>query len=68
MPKVLYKSSEVDNSVKFEFVEIAKPVFESLEIKEKEGKVYDIESQIAKLKEELQFLRDEKLQLEEELS
>ncbi|APQ15273.1 flagellar assembly protein FliH [Borreliella garinii] len=67
MPKVLYKSSEVDNSVKFEFVEIAKPVFESLEIKEKEGKVYDIESQIAKLKEELQFLRDEKLQLEEEL-
>ncbi|KEO62254.1 flagellar assembly protein FliH [Borreliella garinii] len=67
MPKVLYKSSEVDNSVKFEFVEIAKPVFESLEIKEKEGKVYDIESQIAKLKEELQFLRDEKLRLEEEL-
>lgn len=68
MPKVLYKSSEVDNSVKFEFVEIAKPVFESLEIKEKEGKVYDIESQIAKLKEELQFLRDEKLRLEEELA
>ncbi|AJY72280.1 flagellar assembly protein FliH [Borreliella afzelii] len=67
MPKVLYKSSEVDNSVKFEFVEIAKPVFESLEIKEKEGKVYDIESQIANLKEELQFLRDEKLRLEEEL-
>nr|WP_267915061.1 flagellar assembly protein FliH [Borreliella garinii] len=67
MPKVLYKSAEVDNSVKFEFVEIAKPVFESLEIKEKEGKVYDIESQIAKLKEELQFLRDEKLRLEEEL-
>ncbi|WP_215539254.1 flagellar assembly protein FliH [Borreliella bavariensis] len=67
MPKVLYKSSEVDNSVKFEFVEIAKPVFESLEIKEKEGKVYDIESQIAKLKEELQFLRNEKLRLEEEL-
>ncbi|WP_215535230.1 flagellar assembly protein FliH [Borreliella bavariensis] len=67
MPKVLYKSSEVDNSVKFEFVEIAKPVFESLEIKEKAGKVYDIESQIAKLKEELQFLRDEKLRLEEEL-
>ncbi|WP_029347568.1 flagellar assembly protein FliH [Borreliella garinii] len=67
MPKVLYKSSEVDNSVKFEFVEIAKPVFASLEIKEKEGKVYDIESQIAKLKEELQFLRDEKLRLEEEL-
>ncbi|WP_187982822.1 flagellar assembly protein FliH [Borreliella bavariensis] len=68
MPKVLYKSSEVDNSVKFEFVEIAKPIFESLEIKEKEGKVYDIESQIAKLKEELQFLRDEKLRLEEELA
>nr|WP_267506588.1 flagellar assembly protein FliH [Borreliella afzelii] len=67
MPKVLYKSSEVDNSVKFEFVEIAKPIFESLEIKEKEGKVYDIESQIANLKEELQFLRDEKLRLEEEL-
>lgn len=67
MPKVLYKSSEVDNSVKFEFVEIAKPVFESLEIKEKAGRVYDIESQIAKLKEELQFLRDEKLRLEEEL-
>nr|WP_267917409.1 flagellar assembly protein FliH [Borreliella afzelii] len=67
MPKVLYKSSEVDNSVKFEFVEIAKPVFESLEIKEKEDKVYDIESQIANLKEELQFLRDEKLRLEEEL-
>lgn len=67
MPKVLYKSSEVDNSVKFEFVEIAKPVFESLEIKEKEGKVYDIESQIANLKEELQFLRDEKLRLEKEL-
>ncbi|WKC79696.1 flagellar assembly protein FliH [Borreliella tanukii] len=67
MPKVLYKSSEVDNSVKFEFVEIAKPVFESLEIKEKEGKVYDIDSQITNLKEELQFLRDEKLRLEEEL-
>lgn len=67
MPKVLYKSSEVDNSVKFEFVEIAKPVFESLEIKEKEGKVYDIESQISKLKEDLQFLRDEKLRLDEEL-
>ncbi|MCD2330708.1 flagellar assembly protein FliH [Borreliella burgdorferi] len=68
MPKVLYKSSEVDNLVKFEFVEIAKPVFESLEIKEKEGKVYDIESQISNLKEELQLLRDEKLQLEEELA
>ncbi|WNY68512.1 flagellar assembly protein FliH [Borreliella lusitaniae] len=68
MPKVLYKSSEVDNSVKFEFVEIAKPVFESLEIKEKESKVYDIESQIVNLKEELQFLRNEKLQLEEELT
>ncbi|WKC85223.1 flagellar assembly protein FliH [Borreliella lusitaniae] len=68
MPKVLYKSSEVDNSVKFEFVEIAKPVFESLEIKEKESKVYDIESQIVNLKEELQFLRNEKLQLEEELA
>ncbi|SCW32344.1 flagellar assembly protein FliH [Borreliella japonica] len=67
MPKVLYKSSEVDNSVKFEFVEIAKPVFESLEIKEKESKVYDIESQITNLKEELQILRDEKLRLEEEL-
>ncbi|MBB6031571.1 flagellar assembly protein FliH [Borreliella spielmanii] len=67
MPKVLYKSSEVDNSLKFELVEIAKPVFESLEIKEKEGKVYDIESQIANLKEELQLLKDEKLQLEEEL-
>ncbi|WP_434238927.1 flagellar assembly protein FliH [Borreliella burgdorferi] len=68
MPKVLYKSSEVDNLVKFEFVEIAKPVFESLEIKEKEGKVYDIESQISNLKEEVQLLRDEKLQLEEELA
>ncbi|APS98502.1 flagellar assembly protein FliH [Borreliella mayonii] len=68
MPKVLYKSSEVDNLVKFEFVEIAKPVFESLEIKEKEGKVYDIDSQIATLKEELQLLRDEKLRLEEELA
>lgn len=68
MPKVLYKSSEVDNLVKFEFVEIAKPVFESLEIKEKESKVYDIESQISNLKEELQLLRDEKLQLEEELA
>ncbi|AXK70284.1 flagellar assembly protein FliH [Borreliella burgdorferi] len=68
MPKVLYKSSEVDNLVKFEFVEIAKPVFESLEIKDKEGKVYDIESQISNLKEELQLLRDEKLQLEEELA
>ncbi|WNY60112.1 flagellar assembly protein FliH [Borreliella bissettiae] len=68
MPKVLYKSSEVDNLVKFEFVEIAKPVFESLEIKEKEGKVYDIDSQITNLKEELQLLRDEKLRLEEELA
>ncbi|MCD2400786.1 flagellar assembly protein FliH [Borreliella bissettiae] len=68
MPKVLYKSSEVDNLVKFEFVEIAKPVFESLEIKEKEGKVYDIDSQITNLKEELQLLRDEKLRLEEELT
>ncbi|EEH00647.1 flagellar assembly protein FliH [Borreliella finlandensis] len=68
MPKVLYKSSEVDNLVKFEFVEIAKPVFESLEIKEKEGKVYDIESQISNLKEELQLLKDEKLRLEEELA
>ncbi|MBB6208001.1 flagellar assembly protein FliH [Borreliella lanei] len=68
MPKVLYKSSEVDNLAKFEFVEIAKPVFESLEIKEKEGKVYDIDSQIANLKEELQLLRDEKLRLEEELA
>ncbi|WKC89817.1 flagellar assembly protein FliH [Borreliella finlandensis] len=68
MPKVLYKSSEVDNLVKFEFVEIAKPVFESLEIKEKEGKVYDIENQISNLKEELQLLKDEKLRLEEELA
>ncbi|OJH15485.1 flagellar assembly protein FliH [Borreliella bissettiae] len=68
MPKVLYKSSEVDNLVKFEFVEIAKPVFESLEIKEKEGKVYDIDSQITNLKEELQLLRDKKLRLEEELT
>ncbi|MGF7101699.1 flagellar assembly protein FliH [Borreliella kurtenbachii] len=68
MPKVLYKSSEVDNLVKFEFVEIAKPVFESLEIKEKEGKVYDIDNQITNLKEELQLLRDEKLRLEEELA
>ncbi|QFI14424.1 flagellar assembly protein FliH [Borrelia sp. CA_690] len=68
MPKVLYKSSEVDNSVKFEFVEIAKPIFESLEIKQKENKVYDIDSQITNLKEELQLLRDEKLQLEEELA
>ncbi|MBB6213080.1 flagellar assembly protein FliH [Borreliella californiensis] len=68
MPKVLYKSSEVDNLVKFEFIEIAKPVFESLEIKEKEGKVYNIDSQIANLKEELQLLRDEKIRLEEELA
>ncbi|WNY65757.1 flagellar assembly protein FliH [Borreliella andersonii] len=68
MPKVLYKSSEVDNLVRFEFVEIAKPVFESLEIKEKEGKVYDIDIQISNLKEELQLLRDEKLLLEEELA
>lgn len=68
MPKVLYKSSEVDNLVRFEFVEIAKPVFESLEIKEKEGKVYDIDNQISNLKEELQLLRDEKLLLEEELA
>ncbi|WNY63936.1 flagellar assembly protein FliH [Borreliella americana] len=68
MPKVLYKSSEVDNLVKFEFVEIAKPVFQSLEIKEKESRVYDIDSQISNLKEELQLLRDEKLRLEEELA
>ncbi|MCD2332242.1 flagellar assembly protein FliH [Borreliella americana] len=68
MPKVLYKSSEVDNLVKFEFIEIAKPVFQSLEIKEKESRVYDIDSQISNLKEELQLLRDEKLRLEEELA
>ncbi|AJA90117.1 flagellar assembly protein FliH [Borreliella chilensis] len=67
MPKVLYKSSEVDSSVRLEFVEIAKPIFESLEIKKKECKVYDIDSKIANLKEELQLLRDEKLRLEEEL-
>ncbi len=38
MPKVLYKSSEVDNSVKFEFVEIAKPVLNPWKLRRRKAR------------------------------
>ncbi|WP_445435896.1 flagellar assembly protein FliH [Candidatus Borreliella tachyglossi] len=67
MSKILYKSKEVINAVKLEFVEIANPIFESLEIKRKENEAYDIDNRSISLRNELEVLMDKKQKLQEEL-
>ncbi|AYE36175.1 flagellar assembly protein FliH [Borrelia turcica IST7] len=67
MPKILYKSKEITNVVKLEFVEIANPIFESLEIRKKENEVFDIDNQVVSLRNELEILMDKRVKLQEEL-
>ncbi|WKC57860.1 flagellar assembly protein FliH [Borrelia sp. P9F1] len=68
MPKILYKSKEIANVVKLEFVEIANPVFESLEVRKKENEVFNIDNQVASLRSELEVLMDKKVKLQEEIN
>ncbi|UPA17795.1 flagellar assembly protein FliH [Borrelia puertoricensis] len=67
MPKVLYKSKEVVNAVKLEFVEITNPIFKSLEIKRKENELCDIDSRSIKLRNELEDLMNQRTKLQEEI-
>ncbi|BDU63030.1 flagellar assembly protein FliH [Candidatus Borrelia fainii] len=67
MPKVLYKSKEVVNAVKLEFVEITNPIFKSLEIKRKENELSDINSRSIKLRNELEDLINQRAKLQEEI-
>ncbi|QMU99085.1 flagellar assembly protein FliH [Borrelia sp. A-FGy1] len=67
MPKILYKSQEIENVAKLEFVEISNPIFESLEIRKKESEVFDMDSQVVSLKSELEILMDKRAKLQEEL-
>ncbi|ACH93244.1 flagellar assembly protein [Borrelia duttonii Ly] len=67
LPKVLYKSKEIVNAVKLEFVEIANPLFKSLEVKRKENEIFDVESRSVKLRNELETLMSQKAKLQEEL-
>ncbi|BCR21727.1 flagellar assembly protein FliH [Borrelia sp. HM] len=67
MPKVLYKSKEVVNAVKLEFVEITNPIFESLEIRKKESEISGIDDRIVKLRKELEDLMEQKTKLQEEI-
>ena len=68
MPKILYKSKEIANAVKLEFVEIANPVFESLEVRKKESEVFNIDNQVASLRSELEGLMNKRVKLQEEIS
>ncbi|UER67478.1 flagellar assembly protein FliH [Borrelia sp. BU AG58] len=68
MPKILYKSKEIASVVKLEFVEIANPVFKSLEVKKKESEAFHIDSQVASLRSELEVLMDKRTKLQEEIS
>ncbi|AHH08254.1 flagellar assembly protein FliH [Borrelia anserina] len=65
MPRVLYKSKEVVNVAKLEFVEIANPIFKSLEIKKKESEISDIDSRSLKLRNELEDLENQRAKLRE---
>ncbi|WP_205418635.1 flagellar assembly protein FliH [Borrelia miyamotoi] len=67
MPKVLYKSKEVVNAVKLEFVEITNPIFKSLEMKKKENEICDIDSRSIKLRKELEDLMNQKIKLQDEI-
>ncbi|UGQ17091.1 flagellar assembly protein FliH [Borrelia sp. RT1S] len=68
MPKILYKSKEIANALKLEFVEIANPVFESLEVRKKESEVFNIDNQVASLRSELEGLMNKRVKLQEEIS
>ena len=67
MPKVLYKSKEVVNAVKLEFVEITNPIFESLEIRKKESEISSIDDRIVKIRKELEDLIEQKIKIQEEI-
>ncbi|AHH05125.1 Flagellar assembly protein fliH [Borrelia miyamotoi FR64b] len=67
LPKVLYKSKEVVNAVKLEFVEITNPIFKSLEMKKKENEISDIDSRSIKLRKELEDLMNQKIKLQDEI-
>ncbi|UPA16160.1 flagellar assembly protein FliH [Borrelia coriaceae] len=67
MPKVLYKSKEVVNAVKLEFVEITNPIFKSLEIKRKENEICDINTRSIKLRNELAELMNQRAKLQDEI-